>query len=185
MEQTPDGEQATSAVEHRPLAVADQLPAWVPSALKYPDKPRQALLVAPALTLTGALALSALAAWLIPNLERPAFPALPWYWQLFSLVIFAPVAETFIMAGLLGLARRWLGVVPSIIFSAAVWGAAHSFAAAAWGLIVWWPFVIFSLVYLVWRQKGFWTGIAMAASAHLLHNLMPAIFQIVQQANQA
>lgn len=182
---TLDGEQAAGAIERRQSSVADQLPVWIPSALKYPDKPWRALVISPLLTLPGSLALSALAAWAIPNLARPEFPPLPWYWQLFSLVIFAPVAETFIMAGLLGLFGRWLGVVPAIILSAALWGAAHSYAYAAWGLIVWWPFVIFSLIYLVWRQKGFWTGIAMAASAHLLHNLVPAILLIVQQTNQA
>lgn len=174
-----DGERAAGAVERRHSAVADQLPGWVPSVLRYPDKPWLTLVVAPLLTLPGALALSALAAAVVPDLERPKFPPLPWLWQLFSLVIFSPIAETLIMAGLLGLFRRWLGVVPAILLSAALWGAAHSYAAAAWGLIVWWPFVIFSLIYLVWRQKGFWTGIAMAASAHLLHNLMPAILLVV------
>ena len=143
------------------------------------------MLIAPLLTLPGAQALSALASVALPNLKRPEFPPLPWLTQLFSLVIFSPIAETLMMAGLLGLFRRWLGVVPAILLSAALWGMAHSLAAAAWGLIVWWPFVIFSLVYLVWQQKGFWSGIAMASAAHFLHNLMPAILLIVGQANQA
>ena len=164
--------------------MADQLPDWLPKALKYPDKPWLTLVTTPLLTLPGALALSAIAAAVVPNLKRPEFPALPWLTQLFSLVVVSPLVETLIMAAMLGLFRRWLAVVPAILLSAALWGAAHSFLAAAWGLIVWWPFVIFSLVYLVWRQKGFWAGIAMAAAAHLLHNLMPAILVVVAQANQ-
>ena len=171
-------ETGAATVRSEPIAIAEQLPGWVPQALKQPARPWLTLLIAPLLTLPGAFALSALAGVLVPDLSRPEFQPLPWLIQLFNLVIFSPIAETLIMAGLLGLLLRWLRAVPAILSSAALWGAAHSLAAAAWGLIVWWPFVIFSLIYLVWRQRGFWTGIAMAAGAHFLHNLAPALLLI-------
>jgi uncharacterized protein (DUF983 family) len=63
----------------------------------------------------------------------------------------------------------------AILISAAAWGAAHSLAAPAWGLVIWWPFLIFSTLFVVWRERGFLAGASVAAAAHALQNLGPAI----------
>ena len=59
--------------------------------------------------------------------------------------------------------------------SAVGWGIAHALAAPAWGLVIWWPFLIFSTVFVVWRERGFWAGVGMASAVHGLNNLIPAL----------
>lgn len=162
--------------------VAAQLPHWIPSVFKYPRNPLWVLLLAPLITLPGAYALAKGVTILLPGLALPEFKPLVWWLQLINVTVFSPVVETLLMAGLLSLFRRFFGVPQSIVLSAFVWGGLHSLMAAAWGLIVWWPFVIFSLIYLVWRERGFWAGFAMAAGAHFLHNLYPAIELVILQA---
>ena len=94
---------------------------------------------------------------------------------LIALVVFAPVVETFIMAGFLSLFLRFFSPTVAILLSAAGWGIAHSLEAAGWGLVIWWPFLIFSTLFVVWRQRGFMTGIAVAATTHAIQNLGPAL----------
>ena len=63
----------------------------------------------------------------------------------------------------------------AVAVSAAGWGIAHSLQAPAWGLVIWWPFLIFSTLYLAWRPRGVAIALAVAATAHGLHNLLPAL----------
>ena len=93
----------------------------------------------------------------------------------FMLVAFAPFIETLIMAGLLSLLLRFLSPATSILVSALAWGAAHSSMALGWGLVIWWPFLIFSTLYVVWRQRGFWIAVGIAATTHALQNLAPGL----------
>ena len=51
----------------------------------------------------------------------------------------------------------------------------HSLGAPSWGLAIWWPFLIFSTLFVVWRQRGFWAGVAVASATHALQNLIPAL----------
>ena len=94
---------------------------------------------------------------------------------LFLLVAFAPLLETLIMAGFLALFLRFLPPAGAILLSAAGWGVAHSLEALGWGLVIWWPFLIFSTLFVVWRQRGFWAGFGVAAATHALQNLGPAL----------
>jgi len=86
------------------------------------------------------------------------------------LVLFAPVAETFIMVPPLLLLNRFVGPVVAVIGSAVGWGLLHSWAEPLWGLIVWWPFLVFSTVILVWRKKSLSTGMVLAIAIHALQN---------------
>ena len=61
------------------------------------------------------------------------------------------------------------------------WGVAHSLQASAWGFVVWWPFLIMSMLYIVWRQRGFWVAIAIPAAVHMMQNAGPA-YQVAYQA---
>ena len=92
--------------------------------------------------------------------------------EVFSIVILSPVTETLLMAAILAIFLKFLSKPHAVLASAVTWGGLHSMIASAWGLIVWWPFIIFSTIYLAWKPRGFWLACALAASAHLLHNLI-------------
>jgi hypothetical protein len=73
-----------------------------------------------------------------------------------------------------GAAVVLVAVVAAVLASAAGWGIAHSLAAPAWGLVIWWPFLIFSTLYVTWRQRSLLAALAVPASVHGLQNLLPA-----------
>ena len=85
-------------------------------------------------------------------------------------VLFAPAAETLLLVPPLLLLRRFLGDSAALVGSALLWALLHSWAAPTWGLVVWWPFLVFSAIVLAWRERSLATGILMAASAHALQN---------------
>ena len=150
----------------------DSFLRWLPSPLREPVSAWKTLAVAPLVTVPLSLILSALVTTLLPNLKTPVFPPSHWLVELFNIVVLSPVVETLAMAGILAIFLKFLTKPQAILASAATWGCLHSLVASAWGLIVWWPFIIFSTIYLAWRQRGFWTGCSLAAGAHLLHNLI-------------
>jgi hypothetical protein len=47
--------------------------------------------------------------------------------------------------------------------------------APAWGLVIWWPFLIFSVLFVAWRQRSWAAGLGVAATTHALQNLGPAL----------
>ena len=126
------------------------------------------------MTIAGSLALAVASKAIAPNLPTPTFP-IKGPTALFLLVVFAPLLETLIMAGFLTLFLRFLPPAGAILLSAAGWGIAHSLEALGWGLVIWWPFLIFSTLFVVWRQRGFWAGVAVAAATHALQNLGPGL----------
>ena len=93
----------------------------------------------------------------------------------FLLVLFAPLVETLIMGGVLSLLLRIANPTAAILLSALGWGVAHSSQALGWGLVIWWPFLIFSTLYVVWRQRGFWVAIGVVTATHALQNLGPSL----------
>jgi len=145
----------------------------LPAAVREPRRAWLAILVGAALSLSGSLILSWLASMIAPSLAKPDFP-LRGPMAFGALVLFAPVVETLIMAVLLSLLARVLGPTPAVLASAALWGVAHSLQTPVWGLVVWWPFVIFSTLYMVWRQRSVAAALAVAAATHALQNLAPA-----------
>ena len=146
----------------------------LPSPLREPRRAWLAILTGWALSIIGSLALAALAKVAAPQLPAPEFP-LKGPVALFLLVAFAPFVETLIMAGFLSLFLRFLPPAAAILLSAAGWGVAHSLEALGWGLVIWWPFLIFSTLFVVWRQQGFWAGVGVAAATHALQNLGPGL----------
>jgi len=151
--------------------------SYLPKALLEPRRPLFALAVAWVLTFVPTLALGAAVSAVMPHNAFPTFPTASWY--LFSLlVVIGPMIETLIMGGALVLLRRFLSPTAAVLVSAIGWGIAHSTAAPGWGLVIWWPFVIFSTVFLTWRKQSTMAAIAMAATAHALHNLLPALILV-------
>lgn len=146
----------------------------LPKPLREPRRAWFALLIGVALTVSGSLLLSWIASQVAPGLAKPEFP-MKGASAFVLLVLFAPVVETLIMAAVLSVLARFLTASSAVIASALLWGIAHSLQAAAWGLVIWWPFLIFSTLFMVWRQRGVWAGLAMAATCHALQNLIPAM----------
>ncbi len=147
---------------------------FLPAAVREPRRLWLAILVGWALSFTGSILLAWAAQGVAPSLGKPGF-AMSGPTAFFLLAVFAPVAETLIMALLLGLLTRVVSPTVAILISALLWGIAHSLQAPVWGLVIWWPFLIFSTLYIVWRQRGLWAGITVAATPHAMQNLIPAL----------
>ena len=146
----------------------------LPAALRQPRRAWLAILVGAALTLGGSLALSAIATLSAPTLAKPDFP-MDGPIAFLLLFAFAPLVETLIMAAVLSLLARFVSPTLAVLVSAALWGMAHSLQAAAWGLVIWWPFVIFSTLYMVWRERSVMAALGVATATHALQNLLPAL----------
>ena len=152
----------------------DSFLKYFPATLREPRRAWLAILTGWVLSIVGSIALAALSRAVAPGLPAPEFP-IKGATAFFLLVVFSPLVETLIMAGLLSLLLRYLPPATSILVSALAWGAAHSSMALGWGLVIWWPFLIFSTLYVVWRQRGFWIAVGIAATTHALQNLAPGL----------
>jgi hypothetical protein len=95
-------------------------------------------------------------------------------------VIIGPVIETLLMAFFLWLlsfitTRKVLLAVISCI----IWAGLHSLAAPVWGMIIVWPFFVFSCAYLAWQQKSRWHAIGVTSFIHIFQNILPGIAMVV------
>lgn len=118
--------------------------------------------------------LAGVAALLAPHLARPEFKA-GGATLLFLLVVFSPLIETLMMAAALELLRLALPPTLAVLASAIGWAIAHSVAAPMWGLVIWWPFLVFSTLYLAWRARGRARAVGIVFATHALHNLPVAL----------
>ena len=143
-------------------------------ALFEPRQPLRAILVGWVVTTIPALMLSALVSALLPQASGPAFGVITLS-TVMLLVIVAPLIETLIMAVAIEILLLALPRGPAVIASAVGWGIAHSLAAPAWGLVIWWPFLIFSTLYVTWRGEGRAQAMAIVFAVHALNNLIPAL----------
>jgi membrane protease YdiL (CAAX protease family) len=153
----------------------------LPSALAEPRNSLRAIAVGWLLACPPSLLLAALVQQLLPQAEGPTFdvqgPAV-----VLMLVLFAPFVETLIMAAVLEVMLR-LKIPPAaaIVLSAIGWGVAHSSAAPAWGLVIWWPFLIFSTLYVTWSKRSNWAAIGIVFAVHALQNLGPSLLLISER----
>ena len=151
----------------------------LPAALGEPRHPLRAIAVGWLLACPISLLLSAFFHWLLPAAEPPHFdiggPML-----IFLLVIFSPFVETLIMAGVLEVLLRLMRPVYAIVLSSVGWGIAHSLQAPAWGLVIWWPFLIFSTLYVTWRKRSVWAALSLVFCVHALQNLGPALLLFIR-----
>ena len=124
------------------------------------------------LALLPSFLLSSLVFAVAPAAEVPLgeYERMPAAVTAFMLVLVAPFLESLIMAGVAALLYRAFGFAAAAFGSSLAWGLAHSAAVPIWGLVVWWPFLILTIVYLTWRQRGFWFAIGMATAVHGLQN---------------
>jgi membrane protease YdiL (CAAX protease family) len=121
------------------------------------------------LVLIPSLLLSVTVSVSIPSAEGPDLP-ISGPAMIALIALLGPFLETLIMAAVLIGLRRFVGPGAAAWLSAIAWGLAHSWGATTWGLVAWWPFLIFSTVFLVWRERGFWTAVLTVTAIHALQN---------------
>ena len=150
----------------------------LPKPLREPRRPALALAVAWATAFLPSIPLGAAVTSLLPRDALPVFPTVDWY-VFFLIVVAAPLLETMIMGAALLLLRSFLTPTQAVLVSALGWGIVHSTAAPAWGLVIWWPFLVFSTVFLTWRSRSVLAALGMAAATHALHNLLPGLLLVL------
>lgn len=107
--------------------------------------------------------------------KAPTFPG-PAVLVVLSVLIFSPWIETLLMWPILWILKRFIRHQLFIALgSAAVWAIFHSLAVPTWGLVIAWPFFIFSVCFLEWEKKSKRTAIVVTALVHTCQNTIPAI----------
>lgn len=164
------------ATVHQPVRLLDDsFLKILPAPLREPRRAWLAILVGWLMSLVGSIALAAIVSSIAPDMAKPDFKGISGVTALLLLVVFSPLVESMIMGGVLVVLQRFLSPAGAILTSSLLWGVAHSLGALSWGFTIWWPFLIFSTLFVVWRQHGFWAGVGVAAAAHALQNLGPGL----------
>ena len=153
----------------------------LPAALAEPRNPLRAIFAGWLCAFPPSIVLALIAQWLLPDAGRPSFEVAG-VETVAVLVLFAPLVETLIMAAMLELLLRFASPVAAVLASAAGWGIAHSLAAPAWGLVIWWPFLIFSTLYVTWSKRSVLAALAIVFAVHALQNLGPALLLLSEAA---
>lgn len=153
--------------------------AVLPRLLFRDVRPWLAILVGWLLTIGGSTLIGWGIAHIAPDNSGPDFGDVSAATKLFLIALFSPVVETAIMAGVLSILLRFLAPWQAVIASALLWGVAHSLSSPWWGVVIWWPFLIFSTLYVTWRPHGFWRAAGLVAVVHILQNLFPALLIVI------
>jgi hypothetical protein len=45
--------------------------------------------------------------------------------------------------------------------------------------VIWWPFLVFSTLYLSWRRRSVLAGLGIVATTHALQNALPMIAMLL------
>jgi hypothetical protein len=140
-----------------------------------------AVLAGWALALGGSVVLGVVLSWAAGGAAGPEFGAgqVPAAVLLVGIALVSPILETLIMAGALDVLRRLMPAWAAVVASSAGWGVAHSLLAPLWGVVIWWPFLIFSTLFVTWRSRGFWAAAGTAALVHILQNVGPAVLLVM------
>lgn len=105
-----------------------------------------------------------------PDLAGPAIQVVC------GILIISPWLETLIMwLVLIGLKRFITGQTRMAAASAILWGMLHSLVAPVWGLVVAWPFFVFSICFLAWEKKSRVRAILATGLTHTCQNILPVI----------
>ena len=146
--------------------------SYLPRPVRVPDRAWQSILVGWLTTFVPSVAIGAIVTKLLPGAGLPDLGPANWLVAVLVVVV-SPAIETLIMAGVLELLVRLVPPPVAVVMSAIGWGVAHSLAAPAWGLVIWWPFLIFSTLYLSWRRRSVGAALAIVATTHALQNALP------------
>lgn len=163
-----------AAAAGRGVSLYNSLLSFLPRALLVPQRPAQAILTGWAMAFLPSVALGIAVSQLLPAVDQPKFNV-DGAFAVAMLVIAAPLVETLIMGAVLVVLQRLVPPTAAVLISSAGWGIAHSMVAPAWGLVIWWPFLIFSTLFVTWSRRSLLAAFAMAAAVHGLHNLPSAL----------
>jgi hypothetical protein len=147
---------------------------WLPRALLEPSNAFRSIAVGWLLAFPASILLAAIVHVIAPDAKTPDFQ-ISGLAAIGMLVLFSPIFETLIMGGILLVLLKFLSPTRAVIASAVAWGIAHSLAATVWGAIIWWPFLIFSTLFVAWRDRSLLLAFVMPAAVHGLQNLLPAL----------
>ncbi len=103
------------------------------------------------------------------------------YLALILMALAAPLIETLFLGCVITLmkwkrASFWMTVFIASFLAAIV----HSLASLAWGVAIFFPFMIFSIAFSVWGRERWLKGYFVSATIHALHNLPSAILIFFQ-----
>lgn len=149
------------------------LPAFVPDFLARPDRPLLVIFLSWLLCAIGAYAIVAVVSVVAPRVATPDFS---FYvgkgaFTVLMIAIITPLIETLILAAICLILNLFLPALHTIILGSLIAAIFHSLQAPIWGFVIWWPFLIFSTLFLVWKQRSFALAILMPTIVHGLHNL--------------
>lgn len=148
---------------------------FLPSVIFDDRRPIRAIVVAFVLTIAGSFTLGMLVTSVAANGAGPDLGKAPPVVLVVGLALVSPLLETLLMGVILDQLRRGLAAWQASVASAVLWGVLHSLLAPWWGVVIWWPFLIFSVLWLTWRPRGFWIATAVVTAVHVLQNLGPAV----------
>lgn len=151
-----------------------KLLSFLPKPIREPRRPLLAIVTAWLTAIIPSIAIAALIGLVIPEAAQPQFNVTGLL-AVFLLAVFSPVVETLIMGSVLLVLLRFLSPATAVIVSAIGWGIAHSSLAPTWGLVIWWPFLIFSTLFVAWRERSLLAAFAMPALVHGMQNLPTAL----------
>ena len=158
----------------RPAIGAGTPLRFLPRAIRVPEKAFRAIAVGWLTAFPVSMLFAALGATLLPQAVQPQFHV-SGAAAIFTLVIFSPLLETLIMGAVLIVLLRIMPPAWAIVVSAIGWGIAHSSVAPIWGLVIWWPFLVFSTLFVTWRQRSLGLAFALPTCVHALQNLLPSL----------
>ena len=153
---------------------------FLPVMLFRDDSPAVTIAIGWALAALGSLAIGGLLSILVPDGAGPQLGNASGWMLFVGLAIFSPVVETLLMGGVILLLLRVMPAWGAVIASAILWGIAHSLLAPWWGAVIWWPFLIFSTLFVTFRARGLWPAFGAAAVTHMLQNGIPALLIVLK-----
>lgn len=155
----------------------DSFLRFLPGIIREPRRQLLAVVVAWLLAFVGSLLIAAILAKIVPDARQPDFSAFigKGMFTVTVVAILSPLVETLILAGTTAVLLKFVKPANAIVISSFGWAIAHSLQAPIWGLVIFWPFVIFSTLFVVWKQRSLLWAIAMPFAAHFLQNIIPAV----------
>jgi len=164
---------ADAVAARSPIRLSSPL-RFLPAAIRTPEHPLRAILVGWLTAFPVSMVFASLAAVLLPGAKPPEFQVTG-AMALFGMVVFSPIVETLVMGAVLLVLLRLFSPTAAILVSAIGWGLVHSSIAPIWGLTIWWPFLVFSTLFVTWRERSLALAFALPICTHALQNLIPSL----------
>lgn len=130
-----------------------------------------------AISVGPALLISAALYYILGDSDAP-LPKGDFLVSLFEIGLIAPLFETLLMwpilKGLMYIAQQNKALVA--LLSAALWAGIHGAFSASWGLTIFWPFLIFTVIFLNWRPLGLIYALGVTTVVHALQNILAILY---------